>query len=139
MRNEVKVAKTLVHHNIPLALANELTPFFQDIFSDSKIAKNYSSRRTKRACIITGAVAPFFQQNLVEHIKKNPFSIAIGGSSDNDIEKMNLLTVRIFYAGTSALSFLTCACLPPPQQKRYFQRWTTPSQHTIFHGTTVSV
>ena len=67
------------------------------IFSDSKIAKNYSFRRTKMACIINGAVAPFFQQNLVEHIKKNPFSIAIDGSSDNYIEKVNPLTVRIFY------------------------------------------
>ena len=90
---EVKVATMLVHHNIPLALGDELTPLFQDIFSDSKIAKNYSSRRTKTACIINGAVAPFFRQNLVEHRKKNPFSITIYGSSDNDIEKMNPLTV----------------------------------------------
>ena len=49
------------------------------------------------ACIINGTVAPFFQQNLVEHIKKNPFSIAIDDSSNNDIEKMNPLTIRIFY------------------------------------------
>ena len=86
----------LVHHNIPLALADKLTPLFQDIFSDSEITKNYFSRRTKTAYIINGAVAPFFQQYLVEHIKKNPFSIAIDSSSDNDIEKMNTLTVRIF-------------------------------------------
>ena len=85
----------LVYHNIPLALADELTLLFQDIFSDSKIAMNYSSRR-KTACIINGTVAPFFRQNLVEHVKKNPFSIAIDGSSDNDIEKMNPLTIKIF-------------------------------------------
>ena len=96
MRAEVKIATMLVHYNIPLALADELTSLFQDIFSDTEIAKNCSSRRTKTACIINGAVAPFFQQNLVEHIKKNPFSIAIDGSSDNDLEKMNPLTVRIF-------------------------------------------
>jgi hypothetical protein len=97
MRAEVKVATMLVQHNIPLAVADELTPLFQDIFSDSEIAKNYSSRRTKTACIINGAVAPFFQQSLVEHVKNNPFSIAIDGSSDNAVEKMNPLTVRIFY------------------------------------------
>ena len=96
MHAEVKVATMLVYHNISLALADELTLLFQDVFSDSKIAKNYSSRRRKTACIINGAVAPFFQQTLVKHIKKNPFSIAIDGSSDNDIEKMNPLTIRIF-------------------------------------------
>ena len=68
MHAEVRVATMLVHHNILLALADELTPLFQDIFSDSEIPKNYSSRRTKTPCIINGAVAPFFQQNLVEHI-----------------------------------------------------------------------
>ena len=95
MRAEVKVATMLVA-NIPLALADELTLLLQDIFSDSEIAKNYSSRRTKTACIINGAVVPFFQQNFVEHTKKNLFSFAIDGSSDNDIEKMNPLTVQLF-------------------------------------------
>ena len=34
----------LVKHNIPLAVADELTPLFQDVFSDSQIAKNFSSQ-----------------------------------------------------------------------------------------------
>lgn len=96
MRAEVKVATMLVQHNIPLAVADELTPLFCDVFSNSEIAKNYSSRRTKTACIINGTLADFFRQNLVEHIKENPFSIAIDGSSDSNVEKMNPLTVRVF-------------------------------------------
>ena len=60
MRAEVKVASMLAQHvNILIALADELTPLFRDVFSDSEIAKNFSSRRTKTACIINGAVAPF--------------------------------------------------------------------------------
>ena len=86
----------LVQHNIPLALADELTPLFRDVFSDSEIAKGFSSKRTKTACIINGAVSPFFQKSLVEIMKKEPFSIAIDGSSDSGVEKMNPLTVRIF-------------------------------------------
>ena len=78
----MKVATMLVQHNIPFALADELTPLFQDIFSDSDIAKNFSSRRTKTACIVNGAVAPFFQQRLLENIRSNPFSLAVDGSSD---------------------------------------------------------
>ncbi len=86
----------LVQHNIPLALADELTPLFRDVFSDSEIAKNFSSKRTKTACMINGAIAPFFQQALVECMKSNSFAVAIDGSSDSGIEKMNPLTVRIF-------------------------------------------
>ena len=47
MRAEVKVATLLVQHNVPLALADELTPLFRGVFPDSQIAKNYSSKRTK--------------------------------------------------------------------------------------------
>ena len=90
------MATTLVQHNIPFALADELTPLFQDIFSDSEIAKNFSSRRTKTACMINGAVAPFFLQRLLEHIRGNPFSLAVDGSSESDVEEMNPLTVRLF-------------------------------------------
>ena len=60
---EVKVAHMLAQHNIPLSL---LTPLFRDIFPDSDIAKNFSSRRTKTACILNGATAPVLQQNLEE-------------------------------------------------------------------------
>ncbi len=62
----------------------------------SEIAKNYSSRHTKTACIINGAIAPFYQQDLVDIMKNGPYTIAIDGSSDTGTEKMNPLTVRIF-------------------------------------------
>ena len=86
----------LVKHNIPLAVADELTPLFRDIFSDSEIAKNFSSRCTKTACLINGAIAPFFHQRLVESMRNGPYAVAIDGSSDTGIEKMNPLTVRLF-------------------------------------------
>ncbi|XP_041470149.1 uncharacterized protein LOC121419757 [Lytechinus variegatus] len=105
-RAEVKVATMLVQNNIPLALADELTPLLADIFPDSQIANKYAARRTKTACIINGAVAPFFQRKLVDHMKNHPFSIAIDGSSDNDIEKMNPMTVRIFDMGRVNTQFL---------------------------------
>ena len=38
MRAEVKVATMLVQNNVPLALADELTLLFHDIFPDSEIA-----------------------------------------------------------------------------------------------------
>ena len=41
IRAEVKVATMLVKHNIPLNLADELTPLFHEIFPDSEIAKSF--------------------------------------------------------------------------------------------------
>ena len=38
----------LVQHNIPLAHADELTPLFRDVFSDSEIAENLSSNEQKQ-------------------------------------------------------------------------------------------
>ena len=48
----------LVQHNVPPAVADELTPPFRDVFPDSKVAQNFSSRWTKTACMINGAIAP---------------------------------------------------------------------------------
>ena len=95
-RAEVKVAAMLVRNNIPLSLADELTPLFQDIFSDSDIAAKYSSRRTKTMCIVNGAIAPHFKENFVASMKESPFSACIDGSSDDSMQKMNPLTIRIF-------------------------------------------
>ena len=54
--------------------------------------------RTKTACIINGAIAPSYQQALVEIMKNGPFSVAVDRSSDNGVEKMNPLTVRVIDA-----------------------------------------
>lgn len=90
------MATMLVQNNIPLALADRLTPLFRDIFTDSDIAKGYASRQTKTACIINGAIAPSFQDKLIECMKELPYALSIDGSSNNDLEKMNPLTVRVF-------------------------------------------
>ena len=43
MRAEVKVAT--MQNNVPLALSDELTLLFRDIFSDSEIARRYASKQ----------------------------------------------------------------------------------------------
>ena len=39
VRAEVKIAVAFAHHNIPLAVLDHVSPLFQDIFHDSKLAK----------------------------------------------------------------------------------------------------
>ena len=86
----------LVQHNVPLAVADHLSPLFRDIFPDSKIAKGYAAARTKTTCILNGSIAPYFKATLVDVMKSRPFSIAIDGSNDSGLEKINPLTVRFF-------------------------------------------
>ena len=102
------MANFLVQHNIPIAVADHLSPLLKDIFPDSTIAKGYSSARTKTSCIINGSLAPYFKSALVDDMKVNPFVIATDGSNDHGLEKMNPLTVRHFDAesGKTVTHFL---------------------------------
>uniref|UniRef100_A0A1X7UVC4 DUF4371 domain-containing protein n=1 Tax=Amphimedon queenslandica TaxID=400682 RepID=A0A1X7UVC4_AMPQE len=86
----------LVQHNVPLAVADHLSPLFSDIFPDSKIAKGYAAARMKTTCILNGSIAPYFKVTLIDVMKSRPFSIAIDGSNDSGLEKINPLTVRFF-------------------------------------------
>ncbi len=58
----------LAHHNIPITLADHLSPLFKIIFPDSEIAKAYSCARTKTA------LAKNLQQSLIDQMKTEPFS-----------------------------------------------------------------
>lgn len=95
-RAEVKMAVVLAQHNIPLAIMDHLSPLFHDIFPDSRIAKGFSAARTKTTCIVNMALRPHFESVLVAHMKEYPFALAIDGSNDNGLQKMNPLTIRIF-------------------------------------------
>ncbi len=74
-RAEVKVSTVLAHHDIPIALTDNLSPVFLDIFPASEITKMCCCAHTKTTCIVNGALS------LVEHMKAEPFSLATDGST----------------------------------------------------------
>ena len=47
-------------------------------------------------CIVNGALKKRFRSKLAEIIKTKPYSLAIDGSNDSGLLKMNPLTVRVF-------------------------------------------
>ena len=47
-------------------------------------------------CIINGELVPYLKASLLEKMKNLPYSLAVDDSSDNGLQKMNPLTVRIF-------------------------------------------
>ena len=78
---------------MPLTLSDQLAPLFRDIFPDSLLAQQYASRQTKTACIINGALAPYYKGKMIQVMKEGPFALAIDGSTDTGVEKKNPLTV----------------------------------------------
>ena len=52
--------------------------------------------KTKATCILNGAIAPDLQSSLVEKMKSAVYSLATDGSSDQNLEKMNPLTMQYF-------------------------------------------
>ena len=96
-RAEVKMSILLAQHNVPLALADHLSPIIRDLF-DGDVAKGYACARTKTTAILNNAVAPAFKAELVSAMLDGSFSILIDGSNDAGLQKMNPITVKIFDA-----------------------------------------
>lgn len=90
------MAVVLAQHNLPLAIMDHLSPRFRDIFPDSNIAKSFSAARTKSTCILNMTLRPHFENVLVQNMKSHPFSLAIDGSNDTGLQKMNSVTVGRF-------------------------------------------
>ena len=93
---EVQMAVLTASSNVPLAFHDSLSPTIRRIFSDSKIASKYHSASTKATCMLDEAVALILIQDLLKTMKLHPFSLAVDGSNDEGLAKINPLTVRIF-------------------------------------------
>ena len=85
-----------MQNNIPLAFTDQLSPLLKVIFPDSDIAKDYAAASTKTTCLVDGSLAPHFKSALVNTMKIQPFSVAVDGSNDTGLEKMNPMTVRLY-------------------------------------------
>ena len=90
---KVKIAVLVACSNIPIAFNDRLSPAIRTLFPDSKVAH---SARTKATCILNIAVAPHLISVLVMHMTCHAFSLAIDGTNDCELQKMNPITVRIY-------------------------------------------
>ena len=96
IESEVKMAVLVACSNVPIAFNDRLSPAIRTIFRDSKVASMYHSARTKATSILNIAVAPHLISVLVKRMKCHAFSLAIDGTNDCELQKMNPITVRIY-------------------------------------------
>lgn len=88
---EVKMAMMIVHHNTFFNLSDHLTRLVNSEFQGSAAAENFACGRTKTSAIIN-CLGNEFKAELVEDMKKFPFSFMIDGSNDTGIAKMYPIT-----------------------------------------------
>jgi hypothetical protein len=94
---EVRASMFLCQHNLPLSTLDHLGPLMRSMFPDSKIAAKFRCGRTKTSAIIN-VIGPECLKVAEDAMKTSPFSICIDGSSDNVLEKMNPMLIRVMTA-----------------------------------------
>lgn len=93
---EVLFTGYILEHNLPFEASSHAGPLLRIMFPDSDIAKKYGRSATKTSAIIKYAMAPFFHDPLIEHLRQNPFSLAIDGSSNTGTKSMYPMIVRVY-------------------------------------------
>ena len=103
---------SLAENNIPLSL-NKIIP---ELFTDSKIAKQYKMGPMKTICILNESLAPNFLKGTIASMAADVHSLSTDGSNDTDLEKMNPLRVKLYNVNTSRVvtNFIDMFCTSGP-------------------------
>ena len=96
MAAEVKLTVFLAENHLPMAVADQASQLFKSMFPDSQLAKKITSGRIKASGVLNDAIAEELKEILVTKLRVVPFSIAIDGSNDTGLDKMNPMTVKLF-------------------------------------------
>ncbi|KAF9406904.1 hypothetical protein HW555_012882 [Spodoptera exigua] len=95
-RAELKICAFLAHHNLSFSLMDDLIPFLKNTFTDSNTIKSISLGRTKATNTIKTVLGPILTQELIDKLKKTPFSIIMDETTDISVKKQCALAV-IYY------------------------------------------
>lgn len=91
---ELRMAFFLAEHRLPLATSEHLSQLFSKVCPDSAIAKRLQCARTKTSAAID-VIAGSFHQQLLERMRKQPFSVIVDESSDIGVVEQVAFAVRI--------------------------------------------
>lgn len=137
MRAEVLFSNFVAEHNIPFLVADCFNRLCKAMFPDSKIASKSSCGRTRTTQIVKRSLAPFLHQEVVEHLKNNPFSLAIDESNDRNCDKSLAILVRYLQTAHEPAS-LPCPSATSALQQTFLSIFNRCSSTTTPHGPTSS-
>ena len=82
-----------MEHNLPLALADQMSDLFTKMFPDSQIAKKYAAGRTKTRGLVQ-VLADSAESSMTSEIQQKPFSLSTDGSNDKGSEQLYPIVIR---------------------------------------------
>ena len=77
-------------HSIPEAIFDCFNLLLPAMFPDSEIAKVFSVGRTKAGYLLTEGIGPHYRQQVLECMKKHPFSLNFDESTVNKNQQLNI-------------------------------------------------
>lgn len=91
---ELKVANFVARKNLPLSLMDDISENVADWFPDSKIAKDFSSKRTKGSMMIKNVIGKLNKEDLSTKLRSCHFTLLVDESTDiSTTEKMALVVI----------------------------------------------
>lgn len=93
---EIKIAAFIVKHNLPFHVMDHLSDLVSNAFPDSKIALEFSCKRTKTRSIAKHVIAKTFRDELEELLRHTKFSLIIDESTDIASKKQLAIVVRFY-------------------------------------------
>lgn len=93
MKAEVFMADFIAKHNLSLSVADELPQLIKKMCPDSSIAKDISCKR-KKTTILINEMAVMCQEQIIDKMRKMPFTISTDGSNDMGGSKLFPVVVR---------------------------------------------
>lgn len=98
---EIKFAAFMAEHNLPFNTASHASDLFSSMFPDSKIASQFSSKKTKTSAIIKNVLGETSSLEVVSILREKKFSIIIDESTDRETVK-HLCVVARYYDSTAS-------------------------------------
>lgn len=89
------LAAFIAEHNLPYTVMEHLPNLIQKVCPDSKIALKLKCGRTKTESIVTNVIGAVGNNNVIELMKKNKFSIILDESTDRSTIKHMAVIARI--------------------------------------------
>lgn len=93
---EIKIAAFIVEHNLPFHVMDHLSDLVSNAFPDSKIALEFSCKRTKTRSIAKHVIAKMLRDELEELLRHTKFSLIIDESTDIASKKQLAIVVRFY-------------------------------------------
>jgi hypothetical protein len=95
---ECLMSSYLVEHNMPLSSSDHFTSIVKQMFPDSKIAAQFSCKRTKTSCVVQ-SLADDEHKKLIEKLSDNVFSLCIDGSNDRGDQQLYPVVLKYYDEG----------------------------------------